>query len=138
MHPLSQKLARLQRQLVWRRRAVAACRVAAAAFAAGIGLGLIDFLIRFHDPGLRIMSTAAFLAVVAWVAYRWWYLPSRPPISELAVARRIEARFPQLRDSLASAVEFLQQSEHDETAGSTQLRRLVIAEAQNKTETLPV
>ena len=30
------------------------------------------------------------------------------------------------------------QSEHDETAGSAQLRRLVIAEAQNKIEALPL
>src|SRR5262249_44554793 len=46
--------------------------------------------------------------------------------------------FPELHDSLASAIEFLQQSEHDETAGSAQLRRIVIAEAQNKIESLPL
>jgi hypothetical protein len=84
------------------------------------------------------MATGAFVAAVAWAAYRWWHLPQRQRLAPLAVARRVEARFPQLHDSLASAVEFLQQSELDETAGSAQLRRLVIAEAHNNIEGLPL
>src|SRR3954454_11958691 len=72
MHPLSQKIALLQRQLIWCRRAVAACWVSAVAIAAALVLGLIDYLVRSSDPGLRIMATAAFMAVVAWAAYRWW------------------------------------------------------------------
>ncbi len=56
----------------------------------------------------------------------------------LAVARRVEQRFPQLHDSLASAVEFLGQSEDDQKAGSAQLRRLVVNEAQNAVKELPV
>lgn len=138
MHPLSQKIALLQRQLVWRRRMVAACWIVAAAIAAAFTLGLIDYLVRFNDPGLRIMATLAFMAAMAWAAYRWWYLAHRQRLAPLVVARQVEARFPQLHDSLASAVEFLQQSEHDEKAGSAQLRRLVIAEAQNNIEALPL
>jgi hypothetical protein len=138
MHPLTQKIAWLQRRLVWRRRAVAACWVVATAIAAALVLGLIDYLVRSSDPGLRIMATMAFMAVVAWAAYRCWYLPHQQRLAPLVVARRVEARFPQLHDSLASAVEFLRQSEHDETAGSAQLRRLVIAEAHNNIESLPL
>jgi hypothetical protein len=138
MHPLSQKIATLQRQLVWRRRAMAACWTIATGIAAAFALGLIDYFVRFNDRGLRIMATAAFVAAVAWAAYRWWYLAQRQRLAPLAVARRVEARFPQLHDSLASAVEFLQQSEHDVTAGSAQLRRLVIAEVHNNIETLPL
>ena len=138
MHPLSQKIASLQRQLVWRRRAVAACWIVATAIATAFALGLIDYLVRFNDHGLRIMATMAFLAAMAWAAYRWWYLPQQQRLAPLSVARRVEAHFPQLHDSLASAVEFLQQSEHDETAGSAQLRRLVIAEAHNNIEGLPL
>lgn len=138
MHPLSQKITELQQELVWQRRAVAACRIGAAAIAAASLLGLIDYLVRFSDPGLRIMATAAFVVAIAWAAYRWWYLPQRQRLSPLAVARRVEWQFPELHDSLASAIEFLQQSEHDETAGSAQLRRIVIAEAHNKVESLTV
>ena len=138
MHPLSQKIAALQQQLIWRRRTVTACWIAATAIAAALALGFIDYLVRFNDPGLRIMATLAFMAAVVWAAYRWWYLAQKQRIAPLVVARRVETRFPQFRDSLTSAVEFLQQSEHDETAGSAQLRRLVIAEVQNNIESLPL
>jgi hypothetical protein len=54
------------------------------------------------------------------------------------VARRIESLFPQLNDSLASAMEFLGQEEADVTAGSAQLRRLVVSEAESAVEGLPL
>ncbi len=138
MHPLSQKIALLQRQLIWRRRALAACWIGATAIVTAFVLGLLDYLVQFNDPGLRIMATVAFMVIVAWAVYRWWYLPQQQRLAPLVVARRVEARFPKLHDSLASAVEFLQQSEHDETAGSAQLRRLVIAEAHTNIEGLPL
>ncbi len=138
MHPLVQQIDSLRRRLVWRERAAAACRVAAALLAAALVLGLVDYLVRFSDPGLRIMATAALVAAVGWAAYRWWYVPSRRRLRPLHVARRVEARFPQLHDSLASALEFLQQSEEDRTAGSAQLRRLVVAEAATTAEELPL
>ncbi len=138
MHPLSQKIETLRQRLVWRRRAVAVCRIAATAIGAALILGLADYLVRSSDQGLRIMATAFLMAAVAWAAYRWWYLPQRQRLAPLVVARSVEAKFPQLHDSVASAIEFLHQSEHDETAGSAQLRRLVIAEAHNKIEALPL
>ncbi len=138
MHPLTQKIAALQRSLVWRRRLTAACWVLAAAIGAALALGLADYWLRFKDTGLRIMATSAFACFVAWVAYRAWYLPGQRRLLALDVARRVEDRFPQLQDSLASAVEFLEQSEEDQLAGSAQLRRLVVAEAQNTVESLPL
>src|SRR3954471_22464628 len=98
MHPLSQKIATLQRQLIWRRRAVALCWIGATAIATALVLGSIDYLVRFSDPGLRIMATIAFMAVVAWAAYHWWYLPRKQRLDSLVIARRVEARFPQLHD----------------------------------------
>ena len=138
MHPLSQTIASLQRRLLWRRRAMAACAVIATTIATALALGFADYLMRFSDPGLRIIATAALASVVAWAAHHWWYLPCRQRLAPLTVARRVEAHFPQLHDSLASAVEFLGQSEYDEMAGSAQLRRLVIAEAHNKVASLPL
>jgi hypothetical protein len=138
MHPLSQTIRSLQHRLIWLRRAVAACWIVAVAIAAALVLGLIDYTLRYNDAGLRIMATTALCAAIVWAAYRWWYLPRQERLHSIAVARRVESHFPQLYDSLASAVEFLGQSEDDQTAGSAQLRRLVIADAQNKIEALPL
>ena len=138
MHPLAQKVSSLRRQLVLRQRAAAACWTAATVLAAAIALGTADYLVRFADPGLRIMATFALVSAALWAVYRWWYVPSRNQLASLAVARRVEAHFPQLRDMLASSMEFLEQSEDDRTAGSAQLRRLVVAEAQSAVERLPL
>jgi hypothetical protein len=138
VHPLSQAIASLQRRLIWLRRGVAACWIVAIAVAAALALGLADYLLRYNDAGLRIMATTALCVAIAWAAYRWWYLPRQQRLHPIVVARRVESHFPQLYDSLASAIEFLGQSEDDATAGSAQLRRLVIADAQNKIETLPL
>ena len=138
MHLVTEKIAVLQRQLVWRHRATAICWIAATTLTAACVLGLIDYLVRFADSGLRIMASAALLAAAAWAVYYWWLRTKRQRIGQLSVARRVESRFPQLRDALASAVEFLNQPEEDLTAGSAQLRRLVIAEAQSAVEQLPL
>jgi hypothetical protein len=138
MHPLAQKIAALQRRLAWRDRCAAACRVVAVVLATALLLGVIDYLLRISDPGLRILATAALLVTTAWAMYRWWYVPRRRPWRPLLVARRIETLFPQLGDSLSSALDFLQQSEEDRTAGSAQLRRLVVAEADLALQNLPL
>ncbi len=138
MHPLTQKIASLQRRLAYRQYATAACWTAAAILATAIALGITDYVVRLRDPGLRIMATTALAAVAVWAVYRWWYRPGRQWLLPLNVARRVELHFPQLNDSLASALEFLQQSEEDRTAGSAQLRRLVVAEAETAVEGLPL
>ncbi len=138
MHPVTQKIDNLRRQLLWRRRVTAACWVFAAAVGAAFVLGLADYWIHFQDTGLRIMATSAFVLFVAWVMYRFWYIPGRGRLRMLDVARRVESHFPQLHDALASAIEFLGQSEDDQLAGSAQLRRLVVARAQSEVEALPL
>ncbi len=80
-----------------------------------------------------VLAAATFAAV-----YRWWWRSRQPQDAVLGVARQVENRFPQLHDVLASAVEFLQQSEEDTTAGSAQLRRLVVVEAETAIADLPI
>src|SRR3954470_6987858 len=138
MHPLAQKVASIEHRLIWQRRAVAVCRVLATGLLVGLVLGSIDCATRSPDPGMRVLATAALLLAVVVAAYRWWYLPAKESLDSLTVARRLEARFPQLNDALASAIEFLRQSEHDQSAGSAQLRRMVIANAANSIESLPL
>src|SRR5262245_37643815 len=136
MHPLAEKIASLQHRLIVRRRLVSACWIGATVLAAALALGFADYLIRYSDRGLRIMATTALVSAAAWACYRWWFVPNRRRLVPLAVAQRIEARFPQLGDALASAVEFLGQDEDARGAGSAQLRRHVITEAQTAVEGL--
>lgn len=136
MHPLAEKIASLQHRLIMRRRLIAACWISATVLATALALGLSDYLIRYSDRGLRIMATAALVATVVWACYRWWFVPNRRRLVPLTVAQRVEARFPQLGDALASAVEFLGQDEYALGAGSAQLRRHVITEAQTAIEGL--
>ena len=138
MHPLAEKIDSLQRHLVLRERAFAAAAVGATIIGVALLLGSIDYFVRLDDPGLRIMATTALTAAGLWAVYHWWYSRARNRFATLSVARRVETRFPQLQDSLASALEFLQQSEDDRTAGSAQLRRHVVTEAQTAVEGLPL
>src|SRR5688572_11681198 len=108
MHPIVERINRLQRRITYRRYATAACRTAAALLAAALLLGLTDYIVRYRDTGVRVLSSAAFFVVAAWVAYRGWYRLRSVRTSKLAVARQVESQFPQLNDSLASAVEFLE------------------------------
>jgi hypothetical protein len=138
MHMLAEKIDTLQRRLRLRQRMTAVCWTAATILAAAILLGFTDYWLQYTDRGMRVLATVALAAAGGWAVYRWWYGKRNRPASALAVARRVEARYPQLRDSLASAVEFLQQSEDDPTAGSAQLRRIVIAETETSVAGLPI
>ena len=128
----------LQRRLLWQRRLRAPAGFWPRQLPGRSCWEWLTTCLRFKDPGLRIMATSAWLVFIGYVVYRTWYLPGRVPLQPLDVARQLENHFPQLHDSVASAIEFLQQSEHESAAGSPQLRRLVIAEAQNNVESLPI
>jgi hypothetical protein len=138
MHPLAQRIASLRRRLILTQRAVAACWIVATVITVALVLGMIDFLLRISDTGLRVMATLALAAAATWAVYHWWYRRGRRRWEPLTVARKVETEFPRLRDSLASAMEFLEQSEDDHSAGSAQLRRLVVTDAQTAIDGLPL
>jgi hypothetical protein len=138
MHALQQQVDLIRRGLIWQRRLRAICWVLTAAVGCALVLGASDYWYHFKDIGLRILATFVLLLVVAWVAFRTWYLPARTAMRPLDVARRIEGHFPQLQDSLASAIEFLDQSEDESFGGSTQLRRLVVANTLQEINGLPL
>jgi hypothetical protein len=99
-------------------------------------LGLADYLIRFQDPGIRLMCSLAIVLVFAWACYRFWILGLRRRLGDVEIARRIERRFPALTDRLASTIQFLKQSEADPQAGSAALRRAVILKTTSDAEGL--
>mgnify|MGYP004252833595 CR=1 FL=1 len=99
-----------------------------AVVAAAFLLGLIDYLIRLQDHGVRFIFSLAVLGVLTWATYRFLYPVLRRTPGDLAAAQRIESHYPQLGDELSSTVAFLAQPEDDVTAGSAALRRAVIAQ----------
>lgn len=135
-HPLEHKLAGLRSRV--RRLAVVygLSRVLTAAVGMVIVLGLADYLIRFQDPGIRVMASLTVVGVFAWTCYRYLAQAWMARLQDVELARRLERRFPALGDRLASAVEFLRQPEDDPTAGSLALRRAVITRTTAETQDL--
>lgn len=99
-------------------------------------LGLVDYVVRFQDHGIRLIASLAVVAVFGWTSYRYLYLPLATRLRDVDLARGLERWYPELEDSLASAVEFLDQGEGDPTAGSLALRRAVIVKTTAETEGL--
>ncbi len=137
-HSIVRNVDTIRRRLVWHRTATGICWVAAVILATACILGLADYLFRYWDPGLRLMATTILVGIAIWSAWRLLIPFWRRPISTLAVSQRIESAFPQLNDRLSSSLDFLQQAEHDLTAGSPVLRRAVVTETSTVVEELPL
>jgi len=135
-HPLQQRLAALRTRVRWLVLAYGFFWAVAAAVTAVAVLGVIDYLIRFQDVGLRVICSLAALGAVGWSVYRFLYLPLVHKLGDAELALRVQRRFPWLGDRLVSAVEFLGQSEDDPLAGSAALRKTVIAEATAEADRL--
>ncbi|MBN1910084.1 MAG: hypothetical protein JW818_10120 [Pirellulales bacterium] len=133
-HPLTQKLADVRSRMRRRWVVYGVGRLVAVGLGAAVALGAIDYLVRLNDPGLRVMLSLALLAAIAWAAYRFVFTAWNVQLPDVDLARRLEKRFPQFHESLASAVEFLDQPEDDPVAGSAALRRAVITQATAKAD----
>jgi len=107
----------------------AAGRLVAVVVAAGLALGMLDYVVRYEDRGLRLMSSLALGLAMGWACYRFLWPALRARLTDVDLALQLEARLPILRDRLASAMRFLREREDDALAGSAALRRSVIAEA---------
>ncbi len=128
-HPVQEKVRAIQRR-AWRLRAVCAGGLWLSGVLGAVFLaGLADYCLRLDDTGVRLLSSAAVLAVCGWCLGRVVVPVVLRRLSEVEVAQRIEQRFPQLCDRLSSAVAFLGQGEQQPTAGSPELRRAVVAMA---------
>jgi len=136
LHPVQQKVHKvnlLSRILV----AVYGLGVAVILMVATVfGLGLLDYLVRFEDLGVRLLSSLALVVVVIWGAFRFalravWYRPT-----DLRIAQELEQRFPELNNGLSSSIEFLGQPEDSPEAGSADLRRAVVARTVSDVERL--
>ena len=131
-HPLQRRLqalrSRVRRLLLVRGTGA----IVGSVLAAVIGLGTIDYAIRFRDRGVLVIFSACVVAVFAWTIYRFLGRMHGIRVGDTELALQIEACFPTVKDRLASAIEFLKQSENDAAAGSAAMRRAAIEQATAK------
>lgn len=129
-HPLQSRVQTVRRKAVALVRLHGLCLWASAAIVTLACFALLDYLLRLQDPAVRWVFSAGALAIVLLAAWRLVrpLLAYRPNLVQ--VAQRIERFYPQLGQQLSSAVDFLSQHETDKTAGSTELRRAVVAQAE--------
>ena len=126
LHPLQRKIVALRRRGRMADAVRGLCIVVAAVLFAIVALGAIDYLVRIQDRGVRIIFSLSALGVLGWTSYRFLgkCLFARP--REVDLAGAVEQTFPELRNRLVSAVQFLREADDDPTAGSAALRRAVI------------
>jgi hypothetical protein len=136
VHLLRQQIARVRRQTRWLLLLYALGRVIGACVAISIALVSIDYFLRYEDRGLRIASTFIAACAFGWTLRRYLVPALHTQLDDVHLARRVEQRYPELTDRLSSSLNFLNQREDDQQAGSSELRRAVIAEATAEVEHL--
>ncbi|MFN0053071.1 MAG: hypothetical protein ACKV0T_12870 [Planctomycetales bacterium] len=109
--------------------------LATVAIGATLAACLADWLIHLDDPGVRLLLELGVVALAGWVAYRRLVSPLRVPLSNIDLALRVEDRFPGFRDSLASAVQFVEGA-GDPRVGSPALQQVVVRDTLARLEGL--
>ncbi len=94
----------------------------------------LDYALRIQEHGIRWMITAGVVGLATWSVVRFLLPALRYRPSDVEIATRIERQDPRFQESLSSAVEFLGQPLDDARAGSAELRRAVILEAEQRLE----
>ncbi|MHB8901687.1 MAG: DUF4175 family protein, partial [Thermoguttaceae bacterium] len=135
-HPLEQRLRQVRRRVRGLLAIYGAARVVAATLGALIVVGLVDYLLRLRDPGLRLFCTLTVVGLLVWATYRHLLRALAMPWHDQDLARRLGRFFPAVGDALPSAIEFLHQREDDPTSGSFALRRAVVVRTTADVEKL--
>src|SRR5262245_43012484 len=125
-HPLQQQVENVFRRARRLMLLTGLAWAGAVALLVAVAFGLADYLFHFRDPGVRLICSLAVMAAVLWSAWRWVLPVVRFRWSPVRVAQQIERSFPELQGRLASSIDFLGQAVDDPTAGSSQLRRVVV------------
>jgi hypothetical protein len=93
-------------------------------FAVLVIVGVLDY--RLQLPGLvRALALTGLLTGLGLIAWRYLVLPFSESVDDLALALRIEERYPLLNDSLASTVAFLDRNDPPEGESSTMRREAI-------------
>src|SRR5262249_27945552 len=125
MNPVHARLAALRRRLRFVVTFRGACWLASVVLMGGLLAGLVDW--QFHLPSLvRAVLLVGTLTAGGVVAYRALLRPLLLRADDLSLALRVEEAYPDLNDSLASAVQFLEQSRSGTRAPSTSLESSIL------------
>ena len=133
MNPLQERLSALRKRL----RLVVTFRglswVLALVFLGALAGGWIDW--RIHFPSLvRAILLVCVIGAAAYLALRYLFKPLIQPSDDLSLALQVEKRYPVLNDSLASAVQFLQESPTSDRSGSPALRQIAVKRALHRSK----
>ncbi len=126
--PLRSPLERLRRRArrVLLARGIGLCLAAAlASTAAAVGF---DWLFHLDDSGHRGLVLLGLLLAHLVATWHWLIAPLTVPLSDLALAIRVERRFPELQDQLSSGLQF-SSDVADQPLGSPRLKQRVIDSA---------
>ena len=135
-HPLQQRISAVGRSAHRNAVLYGGCWSAAMIIVSLLVAGMLDYYLRVEYRPARLMMSAGLLIAIGWGLYRFLYPQLRGRSGSVSVAHRVQGRFPQLNDKLATAVAFLGQPENDPLAGSPALRRAVVAQASAEVEQL--
>ena len=114
----------------------ATCWAIAAILVAALVLMGLDRTLGVNDTLGRGLLTMAFVVLTAIILHRWFVAGTENAASPLPIAQEIEDQNPTLRDVVANAWEFSQESDADPTAGSKSLRRAVVLRAASETDAI--
>src|SRR5437588_11111373 len=91
-----------------------------AVLLAAVVAGLLDW--HWHLPSLvRAAFLVGTLSAAVLIVYRYLVRPLASRADDLALALRVEDRYPALNDALASTVQFLDEPADSEARGSASL-----------------
>jgi hypothetical protein len=128
MNPLQQRLSALRRRLRLVVSFRGTCQLLGGLIGCVVMVGALDWL----NP-LPVLVRACLLVYIlgftAYVAYRFLYVPLCTKTDDLSLALRVEGRYPELNDALASAVQFLERPAVDQVGDSPGLRREAVQQA---------
>lgn len=118
LHELRAKI----RRLIW---VYGASLLVAVLLGSLLVAGLLDWCFHFDDGGVRLVLDLLIVGASGTVGWRWLVRPLMTSLSDLDLALRVERRYPGLKDSLASTVQFLLDGQQSEV-GSPAMQREVI------------
>jgi hypothetical protein len=101
----------------------------AALFGGLLAAGLVDWLLRLEDVGLRVLLAVTVWGFVGWTLWTRLWAPMRASLSDPFVAGQVDRRYPGLAGRCQTAAEFAA-SGCDPRWGSSELQALVIQQAQ--------
>lgn len=97
----------------------------------------LDWALHLDDVGLRLLILVGILVTTAWMLWRTLLAPLRRPPAAGDLAMRLEERFPELRDGLASVVQFVG-SGFTQGVGSPAMQRLTEIRTEKLLASLPL